>query len=201
MRRLCPVRVAKKLHNAALRQGRTQSHATSVARQGQVRSKRAATLTFQKLAVDTTVARVSGHWLRWRSLESTLIQASCRWDSRAMVGCIRDCHLSSAVDVVTRVTRGQQLMEVRENIHQYVKLEVGTEHVWKRRSLSWKGIEDQGRQGEVCLCKIWVRQVAHQEERYCVLVWTAVDATGDGRVPQSRTDGRCLRALAASLCS
>ena len=51
------------------------------------------------------------------------IQAFCRWGSRAVVEYIRDCHLTSAMDVATRVTRGLRLMEVRENIYQHMELE------------------------------------------------------------------------------
>ena len=54
-----------------------------------------------------------------------LIQAFCRWGSRAVVEYIRDCHLSSAMDVATRVTRGLRLMEVRENISQPYGVEFG----------------------------------------------------------------------------
>ena len=56
-----------------------------------------------------------------------LIQAFCRWGSRAVVEYIRDCHLSSAMDVATRVTRGLRLMEVRENIY-HMELNLGSEH-------------------------------------------------------------------------
>ena len=86
-------------------------------------SKRAATLTFQKLAeltaVDTTVTghacRVTGaQAMAVAGVDVWLIQAFCRWRSRAVVEYIRDCHLTSAMDVATRVTRGLRLMEVRE---------------------------------------------------------------------------------------
>ena len=54
-----------------------------------------------------------------------LIQAFCRWGSRAVLEYIRDCHLTSAENVSRKVTHGLRLMEVRENIHQRMELEAG----------------------------------------------------------------------------
>ena len=58
-----------------------------------------------------------------------LIQAFCRWGSRAVLEYVRDCHLSSATDVATKVTKGLRLMEVRENLHQRTEIAVGLEKV------------------------------------------------------------------------
>ena len=56
-----------------------------------------------------------------------LIQASCRWGSRAVLGYVRDCHLSAATDVAAKVTKGLRLMEVRENLYQRMEIAVGPE--------------------------------------------------------------------------
>ena len=105
---LCPVKVAKKLYDAALRHGPVGAHPIPEMRplwpsvEGKFVSKRAATLTFQKLAeltaVDTTV---TGHACRATGAQAMavagvdVIQAFCRWGSRAVVEYIRDCHLTS----------------------------------------------------------------------------------------------------------
>ena len=140
---LCPVKVAKKLHNAALRHEPVGAHPIPGMRplwptvDGKFVSKRAATLTFQKLAkltaVDTTVTghacRVTGaQAMAVAGVDVWLIQAFCRWGSRAVVEYIRDCHLSSAMDVATRVTRGLRLMEVLENIYRHMELNLGSDH-------------------------------------------------------------------------
>ena len=56
-----------------------------------------------------------------------LIQAFCRWGSRAVLEYVRDCHLSSATDVAAKVAKGLRLMEVRENLYQHMEIAVGPE--------------------------------------------------------------------------
>ena len=45
-----------------------------------------------------------------------LIQAFCRWGSRAVLEYVRDCHSPSTTDVAAKVTKGLRLMEVREKL-------------------------------------------------------------------------------------
>ena len=47
-------------------------------------------------------------------IELWLIQAFCRWGSRAVFEYVRDCQVASATDMAVRVARGLQLTEVRE---------------------------------------------------------------------------------------
>ena len=65
-----------------------------------------------------------------------LIQAFCRWSSRAVLEYIRDCHLTSAEDVSRKVTHGLRLMEVRENIYQRMELEAGSGQLWSAARFS-----------------------------------------------------------------
>ena len=101
---------------------------------GQFVSKRAATLTFQKLAALTrTNTRVTGHACRVTGAQAMavagfdigLIQAFCRWGSRAVLEYVRDCHLCSATDVAEKVAKGLRLMEVRENLNEHLEIAVG----------------------------------------------------------------------------
>ena len=96
--------------------------------EGQFVSKRAATLTFQKLAALTgTDARITRHACRVTGAQAMavagvdirLIQAFCRWGSRAVLEYVRDSHLSAATDVAAKVTKELRLMEVRENLYQH----------------------------------------------------------------------------------
>ena len=137
---LCPVKVALKLHRAATQHGPVGAHPLPGMRplwpavSGKFVSKRAATATFQKLAVLTAVdSQVTGHACRVTGAQAMavagvdvwLIQAFCRWGSRVILEYIRDCHLTSAEDVSRKVTHGLRLMEVRENIYQRFESEVG----------------------------------------------------------------------------
>ena len=56
-----------------------------------------------------------------------MIQAFCRWRSRAVLEYVRDCHLFSATNVAAKVTKGMRLMEVRENLYQHMEIAVGPE--------------------------------------------------------------------------
>ena len=76
---------------------------------GKFVSKRAATATFQKLAVLTAVD--SQQAMAVAGVDVWLIQAFCLWGSRVILEYIRDCHLTSAEDVSRRVTHGLRLME------------------------------------------------------------------------------------------
>ena len=49
-------------------------------------------------------------------IELWLIQAFCRWGSRAVLEYVRDCQLASATDLAERVAKGVQLTEVRDSI-------------------------------------------------------------------------------------
>ena len=120
---LCPVKVARSLYAAAY----------NFAPPG-ANPKRLATLTFQKLArLGGMDSRITGHVCRVTGaqamavagIELWLIQASCRWGSRAVFEYVRDCQLASATDVAVRVAKGLQLMEVRESVYQ--RLEGGPE--------------------------------------------------------------------------
>ena len=116
---------------------------------GQFISKRAATLTFRKLAALTgTDARVPSLGTRagspvhkpWRWRSGHLvdpIQAFCQWGSRTVLEFARDCHLSSATDTAAKVTKGLRLMEVCENLHQHMEIAVGPGEQWSvSRSLN-----------------------------------------------------------------
>ena len=101
---------------------------------GKFVSKIAATVTFQRLAELTVMdSQVTGHACRVTGAQAMavagvdvwLIQAFCRWGSRAVLEYIRDCHLTSAENVSRKVTHGLRLMEVRENIYQRMELEAG----------------------------------------------------------------------------
>ena len=129
-RSLCPVKTARGLHAAA------RSFAPAGAnpdpgmrplcptRRGQFRSKKSATLTFQKLAgLSGEDARITGHVCRVTGakamavagMELWLIQAFCRLGSRAVLEYVRDCQLASATDLAERVAKGAQLTEVRDS--------------------------------------------------------------------------------------
>ena len=51
-------------------------------------------------------------------IELWLIQAFCRWSSRAVRENERDCQLASATDLAVRVAKGVQLTEVRDSIYE-----------------------------------------------------------------------------------
>ena len=92
---LCPVKVARKLHHGAFHHCPDGAHPIPLwpSVEGQFVSKREATLTFQKLAALTgTDARITGHACRVTGAQAMavagvdirLIQAFCRWGSRAV---------------------------------------------------------------------------------------------------------------------
>ena len=58
-------------------------------------------------------------------IELWLIQAFCRWGSRAVFEYVRDCQLASATDMAVRVAKGLQLTEVWESVYQLVEGRVG----------------------------------------------------------------------------
>ena len=117
---MCPVKVAKDLHIAASGfspvgvdpdPGMRPLWPT---RRGRLPSKRLVTLTFQKLAVMSGLgARVTGHVcqvtgaqaMAAAGIELWLIQAFCRWGSRAVLEYVRDCQLVSATDMAVRVAK------------------------------------------------------------------------------------------------
>ena len=130
-----------------------------------------------------------------------LIQAFCRWGSRAVLEYVRDCHLSSTTDVAAKVTKGLRLMEVRENLYQRLEVTVGPERAVECedefeqvleakvaemdvtelkhenvQALVEKGMLKAVRETKVkCLvCRQWLGQAPHQEERHNVLVRTAM---------------------------
>ena len=105
---LCPVKVARKLHDAALQHSPAGAHPLQGMRplwpsaNGKFVSKRAATSTFQKLAVMVGIdSRITGHMCRVTGAQAMaaagvdlwLIQAFCRWGSRAVLEYVRDCQL------------------------------------------------------------------------------------------------------------
>ena len=108
---LCPVKVARKLYHGAFHHCPDGAHPIPEMRplwptvDGQFVSKRAATLTFQKLAALTgTDARITGHACRVTGAQALavagvdiwLIQAFCRWGSRAVLEYVRDAHFVSS---------------------------------------------------------------------------------------------------------
>ena len=138
-RSLCPVKTARDLHAAA------RSFAPAGAnpdpgmrplwptRRGQFPSKKSVTLTFQKLAGLSGVdVRITGHVCRVTGaqamavagIELWLIQAFCRWGSRAVLEYVRDCQLASATDLAVRVAKGVQLTEVRDSIYERLNYRV-----------------------------------------------------------------------------
>ena len=93
-RSLCPVKTARDLHAAA----------RSFARRGRITGH---------------VCRVTGaQAMAVAGIELWLIQAFCRWGSRAVLECVRDCQLASANDLAVRVAKGVQLTEVRDSIYE-----------------------------------------------------------------------------------
>ena len=57
-------------------------------------------------------------------IELWLIQAFCRWGSRAVLEYVRDCQLASATDLAVRVAKGVQLTEVRDSIYERLNYRV-----------------------------------------------------------------------------
>ena len=137
---LCPVKVARNLHGAALRHSPAGAHPLPGMRplwpsaQGKFVSKRAATRTFQKLASLAGVdSRITGHMCRVTGAQAMavagvdlwLIQAFCRWGYGAVLEYVRDCQLSAAVEVSAQVSKGVQIKEVRESMYQQVEDTMG----------------------------------------------------------------------------
>ena len=122
--------------------------------EGQFITKSAATLTFQKLAALTgTDTSVTGHACRVTGAQAMavagvdiwLIQAFCRWGSRAVLEYVRDCDLSSTTDVAAKVTKGLRLMEVRENLYQRMEVTVGPERAVECEDEFEQVLEEWGR--------------------------------------------------------
>ena len=60
-------------------------------------------------------------------IELSLIQAFCRWGSRAVLEYVRDCQSASVTDMAVRVAKGAQLTEVRDSVYQRLDCRVEPE--------------------------------------------------------------------------
>ena len=72
-------------------------------------------------------------------IELWLIQASCRWSSRAVLECVRDCQLASATDMAVRVAKNVHLAEVRDSVYDRSDCRVeSTERAFAEATVSCK---------------------------------------------------------------
>ena len=125
-------------------------------------SKKSVTLTFQKLAGLSGVdVKITGHVCRVTGVQAMavagielwLIQAFCRWGSRAVLEYVRDCQLASATDLAVRVAKGVQLTEVRQHLRTIElhcgALDGGGHGACLRRSIGRKcpGLQHRGSDG------------------------------------------------------
>ena len=81
--------------------------------------------------------------------ELWLIQAFCKWRSRAVSEYVRDCQLASAVDVAVQVAKGLQLMEVQESLYQQTEGMLGPEWLVATEHNSDEVLEDSLKGDEV----------------------------------------------------
>ena len=174
---------------------------------GKFVSKRAAIVTFQRLAELTAVdSQVTGHACRVTGAQAMavagvdvcLIQAFWRWGSRAVLECIRDCHLTSVENVSRKVTHGLRLMEVREHSPAHgaggrpgsscgVRTDFRTSTGRQSSDGDWRvkhgNTKDQIEQGmkkntREDKTKFVVCAGAACQEPHNMLVWTSMDSSG-----------------------